>query len=68
MKCYKLTVKNKPMSRPKTKPESYIYPIRHEKALIARLRKRHGAELHEYLKQQMTAIDKSKRIPSPDAD
>lgn len=56
------------MARPITKPESYIYPIRHERALILRLRKRHGVKLHEYLKNEMTKIDKANRIPDTDND
>ena len=56
------------MARQATKPESYIFTIRHEKDLIARLRKRHKGKLHEYLKNEMTKIDKAKRIPDTDQD
>lgn len=55
------------MARPKQEPTT-IFPIRYNKDRLSRMRKRHGAKIHAYLKAELDKIYETKRIPDQDND
>ncbi len=57
------TIINPQQGRPKTKPDTTIFPIRYEKAKLIEMKKFHGAKIHAYLKGELDKIYSTNKVP-----